>query len=129
MTDQTPLQWCERVLAEARKAMEAKTQGDWTAELDEYSPGACVMAHSGGTTLADVYGDEQSSECLPAMSNARFIVLAAAAFPEWLRCMKSDVETARMTYRKGDARFVGLVVKKLAPVAVALGIDLPEAKP
>lgn len=127
-TDQTSrrIAWCERVVAECEKVL---------AEASSKNPEAWTRDENGESIVwvpvRRVYGDGEVLAAIhcEVQSNARLIVAAAAAFPQWLADRKSDVETARMTCRKGDERFVGLVVERLQPVAAALGIEPPEGKP
>jgi len=136
MTDPTLIQWCERVLAEARKAMEAAAQGEWiSAATGKLGTPDYVRAKSKDdlgrvkwVMVADCFDTHKEPS---GASNARYIVLAAAAFPQWLREREKTLRTLKNL--RGNhpetvaARTCAVAdfCADLAPVAAALGIEPP----
>jgi len=131
MTDPTLIQWCERVLAEARKAMEAAVQGEWiSAATGKLGTPDYVRAKSKDdlgrvkwVMVADCFDTHKEPS---GASNARFIVLAAAAFPQWLDDRGIELNTLRGDLHPSERlRLERQLVAALAPVAAALGIEPP----
>lgn len=148
MTAETPLQYCERVLAEARKAMEEVTSLPWRAhgtddiraidpdtddsEWEGYAWVGYPSKHfddgsgrfDGKIADLDRRKDGSPDWRKEAYPTACFIVLAAAAFPLFLDRIEASLEMIRVLSRRdcqeqAEALAVDLVAE-LAPVAAAL---------